>query len=145
MVNAGVHSFFRMSRQIAPVYELILGCHIFVSNFICNKHCSLSPSALPRVIAAEMSTASVEDRVDQKGTYFGRLEWVVRGNRDVYYKGTSLVASVRLSRSKAISLVFERDETAKAGTDRERELTGPKMVPFQCLRSSPTRFAWTVF
>jgi len=34
IVNAGVHSFFRMSRQIAPVCELILGCHIFVSNFI---------------------------------------------------------------------------------------------------------------
>ena len=34
MVNAGVHSFLRMSRQIAPVWELIFGCHIFVSNFI---------------------------------------------------------------------------------------------------------------
>ena len=34
MVSAGVHSFFRMSRQIAPVWELMLGCHIFVSNFI---------------------------------------------------------------------------------------------------------------
>ena len=34
MVRAGLHSFLRMSRQIAPVTELMLGCHIFVSNFI---------------------------------------------------------------------------------------------------------------
>ena len=34
MVRAGVHSFFRMSRQMAPVYELIFGCQILVSNFI---------------------------------------------------------------------------------------------------------------
>lgn len=34
IVRAGVHSFLRMSRQIAPVTELIFGCHIFVSNFI---------------------------------------------------------------------------------------------------------------
>ena len=34
IVRAGVHSFFKMSKQIAPVYELIFGCHIFVSNFI---------------------------------------------------------------------------------------------------------------
>jgi len=34
MVRAGVHSFLRISRQIAPVTEEILGCHIFVSNFI---------------------------------------------------------------------------------------------------------------
>ena len=34
IVSAGVHSFLRMSRQIAPVCELILGCQIFVSNFI---------------------------------------------------------------------------------------------------------------
>ena len=34
MVRAGVHSFFRMSRQMAPVYELMFGCQIFVSNFI---------------------------------------------------------------------------------------------------------------
>ena len=37
MVKAGVHSFFRMSRQIAPVCELMFGCHIFVSNFIYNE------------------------------------------------------------------------------------------------------------
>jgi hypothetical protein len=34
MVKAGVHSFFNISRQIAPVYELTLGCHNLVSNFI---------------------------------------------------------------------------------------------------------------
>jgi len=34
IVNAGVHSFLRISRQIAPVYELMFGCQIFVSNFI---------------------------------------------------------------------------------------------------------------
>ena len=34
MVKAGVHSFLRISRQIAPVYELMLGCQILVSNFI---------------------------------------------------------------------------------------------------------------
>ena len=32
--NAGLHSFFKMSRQIAPVCEDILGCQILVSNFI---------------------------------------------------------------------------------------------------------------
>jgi hypothetical protein len=36
MVRAGVHSFFRMSRQIAPVWELMLGCQIFVMNLIYN-------------------------------------------------------------------------------------------------------------
>lgn len=35
IVRAGVHSFFRMSRQIAPVTELIFGCQIFVINLIC--------------------------------------------------------------------------------------------------------------
>ena len=34
IVRAGVHSFFRMSKQMAPVTELIFGCHILVSNFI---------------------------------------------------------------------------------------------------------------
>ena len=34
MVSAGVHSFLRMSRQMAPVCELIFGCQILVSNFI---------------------------------------------------------------------------------------------------------------
>jgi hypothetical protein len=34
MVRAGVHSFFRMSRQIAPVYELMFGCQILVMNLI---------------------------------------------------------------------------------------------------------------
>jgi len=34
IVRAGVHSFLRISKQIAPVYELILGCQTFVSNFI---------------------------------------------------------------------------------------------------------------
>jgi len=34
MVRAGDHSSLRMSRQIAPVCEEILGCQIFVSNFI---------------------------------------------------------------------------------------------------------------
>ena len=38
IVNAGVHSFFRISRQIAPVCELILGCQILVSNFIYCTH-----------------------------------------------------------------------------------------------------------
>ena len=34
MVKAGDHSSLRMSRQIAPVWELILGCHILVSKRI---------------------------------------------------------------------------------------------------------------
>ena len=34
-VKAGLHSFFRMSRQIAPLSLLIFGCHILVSYFIC--------------------------------------------------------------------------------------------------------------
>ena len=38
IVNAGVHSFLRISRQIAPVCELILGCQILVSNFIYCTH-----------------------------------------------------------------------------------------------------------
>ena len=33
-VRAGVNSFFRISKQIAPVCELMFGCQIFVSNFI---------------------------------------------------------------------------------------------------------------
>ena len=32
--NAGVHSSFKMSRQIAPVCEDMFGCHILVSNCI---------------------------------------------------------------------------------------------------------------
>ena len=34
MERAGVHSFLRMSRQMAPVAEEMLGCQILVSNFI---------------------------------------------------------------------------------------------------------------
>jgi len=34
MVSAGDHSVFRMSRHIAPVADDMLGCQIFVSNFI---------------------------------------------------------------------------------------------------------------
>lgn len=34
IVNAGDHSSFSISRQIAPVCEEIFGCHILVSNFI---------------------------------------------------------------------------------------------------------------
>ena len=37
MVKAGVHSFFRMSKQIAPVWELMLGCQILVMNLIYNR------------------------------------------------------------------------------------------------------------
>jgi hypothetical protein len=36
IVRAGVHSFFRISRQIAPVAEETFGCHNLVSNFIYN-------------------------------------------------------------------------------------------------------------
>ena len=32
MVSAGDHSFFRMSRQMAPVCELTFGCHSLVVN-----------------------------------------------------------------------------------------------------------------
>jgi hypothetical protein len=32
--RAGLHSFFKMSKQMAPVWEEMLGCQIFVSNFI---------------------------------------------------------------------------------------------------------------
>ena len=34
IVRAGVHSFLRMSKQMAPVTEEMFGCQIFVSNFI---------------------------------------------------------------------------------------------------------------
>ena len=34
MESAGLHSFFKMSRQIAPVWLEMFGCQIFVSNFI---------------------------------------------------------------------------------------------------------------
>ena len=34
IVRAGDHSFFRMSRQIAPDSELMFGCHTRVVNFI---------------------------------------------------------------------------------------------------------------
>jgi len=34
IVRAGVHSFFKISRQIAPVYELMFGCQILVINLI---------------------------------------------------------------------------------------------------------------
>ena len=30
------HWSLRMSRHMAPVTELMLGCHIFVTNFTCN-------------------------------------------------------------------------------------------------------------
>jgi hypothetical protein len=36
IVRAGVHSFLRISRQMAPVWEETLGCHNLVSNFIYN-------------------------------------------------------------------------------------------------------------
>jgi len=34
IVRAGVHSFFKISRQIAPVCELMFGCQILVINLI---------------------------------------------------------------------------------------------------------------
>ncbi len=34
IVSAGVHSFFKISRQIAPVCELMFGCQILVMNLI---------------------------------------------------------------------------------------------------------------
>ena len=34
MVRAGLHSFLRMSRQIAPDWLLMFGCQTFVMNFI---------------------------------------------------------------------------------------------------------------
>jgi len=34
IVKAGDHSSLRISRQMAPVCEDMLGCHILVSNFI---------------------------------------------------------------------------------------------------------------
>jgi hypothetical protein len=34
MERAGDHSSFKISRQIAPVYEDMFGCHILVSNYI---------------------------------------------------------------------------------------------------------------
>lgn len=34
MASAGDHSSFKISKQIAPVYDEILGCHILVSNYI---------------------------------------------------------------------------------------------------------------
>merc|ERR1719330_730068 len=34
IVSAGLHSFFNMSKHIAPVWEETLGCHTFVMNFI---------------------------------------------------------------------------------------------------------------
>ena len=32
--SAGLHSFFKISKQMAPVWLEILGCQILVSNFI---------------------------------------------------------------------------------------------------------------
>jgi hypothetical protein len=67
MVSAGVHSFLRMSKQIAPVTELMLGCHIFVSNFIYKKknesECTKPVKAL---------------------TYFRWFKGVIRGDLDVH-------------------------------------------------------------
>ena len=34
ILRAGDHSFFRISKQIAPVWLEIFGCQILVSNFI---------------------------------------------------------------------------------------------------------------
>ena len=34
-VSAGLHSFLRISRQIAPLSLLMFGCQTRVSNFIC--------------------------------------------------------------------------------------------------------------
>ena len=37
MVRAGLHSFLRMSKQIAPLSLLMFGCQMRVSNFICTQ------------------------------------------------------------------------------------------------------------
>lgn len=38
MVSAGLHSFLRISKQMAPLSLLMFGCQMRVSNFICTRH-----------------------------------------------------------------------------------------------------------
>ena len=108
-------------------------------------------------------------------TYLGRLEGVVGRDDDVNYESSLRVARIRLDTLQKVGRnQSQRVRVAEAladniqsppfaclnackfrtcrlrrarsrGCSPRRVLTGPKMVPFQCLRSSPTIFAWTVF
>jgi hypothetical protein len=53
--RAGLHSFFKISKQMAPVWLEIFGCHIFVSNFILELHLMLLPKGFFLVNAAHFS------------------------------------------------------------------------------------------
>jgi hypothetical protein len=69
MVSAGVHSFFKMSRQIAPVCELILGCHILVSNFICISQKlvkSIDPLSCAKPTKKRQSNFELVSEIDQR-------------------------------------------------------------------------------
>jgi hypothetical protein len=80
IVRAGVHSFFRMSRQMAPVWEDTLGCQSLVSNFIYEFWLAIFRF--------------------NGGTYFWRLERIVWGDLDVYDEGTSFIACIFLNNAE---------------------------------------------
>ena len=102
IVSAGVHSFLRMSRQIAPVCELILGCHILVSNFICKEIWLTRPGQQGKI-----STAQAQDHrhilraINCVKTYLRGLEGVLVGNHDVDDEGATSVTCVSLYREKS--------------------------------------------
>lgn len=106
MVSAGVHSFLRMSRQMAPVCELILGCQIFVSNFIYTqsrananlvKSLKSHNSIILRIFwdwAGYQHGITTAGSEDSHFTYLRWLERVLVGDHDVYYESTLRVACV---------------------------------------------------
>ena len=108
MVSAGVHSFFRMSRQIAPVYELIFGCQIFVSNFIySHKQKQTLKSWLSAYLNPSSQAVYKERLITPRSflnilfTYLGWLEWVICGNDNINDKSSFRITCVRLKTSKS--------------------------------------------
>lgn len=115
IVSAGVHSFFRISKHIAPVYELILGCQILVINFIYNQN----SIRICKIMLFE---------------YLRWLKWIFLWNFYVYFEYSSFIWSIFLEKVLKYADI----------NTRLIKLTGPKIVPCQCLKLSPTNYAYTV-
>ena len=77
-VSAGLHSFLRMSKQIAPVSLLMFGCQIFVSYFIWCKEGAL-------VSGAERATVLLHT------AHLRWHKWVVRRKPNINREDASFV------------------------------------------------------
>lgn len=89
IVRAGVHSDLSISKQIAPVWELIFGCQICVSNFI---------------YIWELFYSYLKNN----RTYYRRLKWILLRKLNIDYENPILVACIFLKRDMLGNRKYER-------------------------------------